>query len=107
MKTRIVLIAENDNPIPEGHSKEEVEDLLNKLWEFIATLMSTGDDHVYIESAELVEETKESQWEHLWDAPDGTYKGRCPRCGFVHAFIESHDSQYNYCPQCGLKMKGE
>ena len=56
MKTRIVLIAENDNPIPEGYSREEVEDLLIKTWKLIAASLSHGGDHCYIESAELVEE---------------------------------------------------
>lgn len=40
-------------------------------------------------------------WEHIWDAPDGTYKGRCRNCGFTHNFIEGHDRMYNYCPNCG------
>lgn len=40
-------------------------------------------------------------WEHLWDAPDGTFKGRCKKCSFVRVFIEGHDSQYKFCPQCG------
>lgn len=44
---------------------------------------------------------KNCGWEHLWDAPDGTYKGRCRRCGFVNVFVEGHDAQYIYCPQCG------
>ena len=42
-----------------------------------------------------------TEWEHLWDAPDGTFKGRCKKCGFVHFFIEGHDTQYKFCPQCG------
>lgn len=40
-------------------------------------------------------------WKHLWDTPDGSFKGRCENCGFVHFFIEGHDSQYRFCPQCG------
>lgn len=40
-------------------------------------------------------------WEHLWDAPDSTFKGRCKKCGFVHYFIEGHVTQYRFCPQCG------
>ena len=50
---------------------------------------------------------QETEWEHLWDAPDGTFKGRCKKCGFVHFFIEGHDSQYNFCPECGRKVKWE
>ena len=40
-------------------------------------------------------------WEHLWDAPDYTFKGRCKKCGFTHYFIQGHDAQYRFCPQCG------
>lgn len=40
-------------------------------------------------------------WDILWKAPDGTFKGRCDNCGFIHIFIESHISQYKFCPQCG------
>ena len=56
---------------------------------------------------ECLEEMRESQdktvntWKHLWDAPDGSFKGRCENCGFVHFFVEGHDSQYRFCPQCG------
>ncbi|MDT3386691.1 MAG: hypothetical protein LIR46_02855 [Bacteroidota bacterium] len=42
-------------------------------------------------------------WKHLWDAPDGTYKGKCKKCGFTHLFIEARDTQYKFCPQCGDK----
>lgn len=41
------------------------------------------------------------KWEHIWDAPDGTYKGRCKNCGFTTIFHDGHDSQYKFCPQCG------
>ena len=40
-------------------------------------------------------------WDHLWTAPDGTFKGRCDNCGFVHYFIGGHVTQYKFCPQCG------
>jgi rubrerythrin len=48
-----------------------------------------------------------TEWEHLWDAPDGTFKGRCKKCGFVHFFIEGHDTQYKFCPECGKAVNGE
>ena len=49
-----------------------------------------------------------TKWENVWGfvAPDGTYKGRCKRCGFTMLFNYGHDSQYNYCPQCGLRKFG-
>ena len=31
---------------------------------------------------------------------------QCPYCGFVLNAIENHTAQYNYCPNCGAKMKG-
>lgn len=40
-------------------------------------------------------------WEHIWDAPDYTFKCRCRKCGFIHYFIQGHDAQYRFCPQCG------
>ena len=53
-------------------------------------------------------QTQESQeieephsWEHIWDALDYTFKGRCRNCGFIHYFIQGHDAQYRFCPQCG------
>lgn len=55
---------------------------------------------------ELLKE-QETEWEHLWDAPDGTFKGRCKKCGFVHFFIEWRDAQYKFCPECGRKVKLE
>ena len=30
----------------------------------------------------------------------------CNKCGLVHDFIDGHTSQYNFCPNCGVKMKG-
>lgn len=44
-----------------------------------------------------------NDWKHIWDAPDGSFKGRCENCGFVHFFVEGHDTQYKFCPQCGKK----
>jgi hypothetical protein len=52
-----------------------------------------------------IHDDQETEWEHLWDAPDGTFKGRCKKCGFVHFFIERHDTQYKFCPECGREVK--
>ena len=32
---------------------------------------------------------------------------QCPNCGFVLNAIENHTAQYNYCPNCGAKMRLE
>jgi len=37
---------------------------------------------------------------------DGTVSGCCSNCSFSHLFIGGHTAQYNYCPNCGAKMKG-
>lgn len=29
----------------------------------------------------------------------------CEKCGFIHDFLDGHTSQYEYCPNCGAKMK--
>ena len=63
-------------------------------------------DRLKADALALLKE-QETEWEHLWDAPDGTFKGRCKNCGFVHFFIEGHDTQYKFCPECGRKVKWE
>ena len=52
-------------------------------------------------------EPKTGKWIHIWDAPDGRYKGKCENCGFTHIFRDGHDSQYNFCPECGKNMRGD
>ena len=44
-------------------------------------------------------------WDVLWEAPDGTFKGRCDSCGFARVFIEGHVAQYKFCPQCGERKQ--
>ena len=64
----------------------------------------TGTDLMVIDKAEEIihqVRLKNHAWEHLWDAPDKSFKARCKKCGFVTYFIEGHDTQYRYCPSCG------
>ena len=59
-----------------------------------------------VDVLELLKE-QETELEHLWDAQDGTFKGRCIKCGYVHFFIEGHNAQYKFCPECGRSVKLE
>lgn len=31
----------------------------------------------------------------------------CSECSFSTNFVEGHNSQYRYCPNCGAEMEGE
>ena len=57
------------------------------------------DDAIALMKEQEIEEPH--PWEHIWDAPDYTFKGRCRNCGFIQYFIQGHDAQYRFCPQCG------
>ncbi len=48
------------------------------------------------------------QGEWIWSPrdTDGTVSGCCSNCSFSHLFIGGHTAQYNYCPNCGARMKG-
>lgn len=63
-----------------------------------------GTDMMVINKAEEIIHLihmKHRCWEHLWETPDHSYKARCKNCGFTTIFLEGHDAQYKYCPQCG------
>ena len=72
-------------------------------WHYAATRVV--DIMTRLEKVKELLKEHETEWEHLWDAPDGTFKGRCKKCGFVHFFIEGHDTQYKFCPECGRAAK--
>lgn len=46
-------------------------------------------------------EAVQGEWKRV---PTRTYKGECTNCGFRHIFMDGHDSQYRFCPNCGAKM---
>ncbi len=82
--------------------KEHAKAILDLLKEQQQQIWELQDQVEY-----LTDKLKEhgTEWEHLWDAQDGTFKGRCKKCGFVHFFIEGHDTQYKFCPECGRSVK--
>jgi hypothetical protein len=55
MKIRVTLMTENDKPLPEGVSKEQMEERTAMAWDIMLKLMG-GPDKGYVESCELVEE---------------------------------------------------
>ena len=64
-------------------------------------------DRVLADAIKLLKDRSKEihEWVHIWDAPDGSFKGKCDNCGFVHFFVEAHDGQYTFCPQCGEQKK--
>lgn len=57
MKIRIVLMTENNEPLPEGFTKEDMERTTKIAWNYILSQMTRGiEDNGYVESVELVEE---------------------------------------------------
>ena len=57
MKIRVVLITENDKPIPDGYSKEDMELATKYVWDYVIQQMANSvGDKAYVESVELVEE---------------------------------------------------
>ena len=51
-------------------------------------------------------EKEKRVWVHLKERDFTTVNQSfmCPDCGFIHEFIDGHTAQYNYCPQCGVKI---
>ena len=88
--------------------REEYIEVLSKTVKTVKELNGDAPIKISLECVEDILELlkeQETEWEHLWDAPDGTFKGRCKKCGFVHFFIEGHGEQYKFCPECGRAVK--
>lgn len=54
-----------------------------------------------VQSAMSSAEAVQGEWKRV---ETRTYKGECTNCGFRHIFMDGHDSQYRFCPNCGAKM---
>ena len=61
-------------------------------------------------------ERKKGEWEEIAVIADvcdirgvktWASKMKCDQCGFTTIAIEGHFSQYNFCPNCGAKMRGD
>lgn len=51
--------------------------------------------------AEVIPEVYDIEGVKTWGS-----KMQCDQCGFIFTAVEGHIRQYNYCPNCGAKMKG-
>ena len=61
-------------------------------------------------------EREKGEWEEIEVIPEAydiagvktwASKMRCNQCGFTTSAIEGRFAQYNFCPNCGVNMKGE
>ncbi len=71
-------------------------------------VVDSGTELMVIHKAQEIIRTikeKDNGWEIIWEAPDGTFKGKCKNCGYIHYFIDGHEAQYKYCPQCGEQKR--
>lgn len=69
---------------------------------------------VAIKDAPTIEERKTGKWIEVEVFPESydiygnktwSSKMQCNQCGFRHTAIEGHMAQYNFCPNCGARMK--
>ena len=82
-----------------------IEKHVKKVKNVLYTIVGHAYNEGYKEGVKQVKSTEVEKlvmpWNVLGKLDDGTYKGKCGNCGFVHYFIEGHDAQYKFCPQCG------
>ena len=48
---------------------------------------------------------KEGEWEFVWEEDFIYCLCRCSSCG-KEVFFDADETGYNFCPNCGAKMKG-
>ena len=82
-----------------------IEKHAKKVKNVLYTIVGHAYNEGYKEGVKQVKSTEIEKsvmpWNVLGKLDDGTYKGKCGNCGFVHYFIAGHDAQYRFCPQCG------
>lgn len=82
-----------------------IEKHAKKVKNVLYTIVRHAYNEGYKEGIKQVKSTEVEKtimpWNVLGKLDDGTYKGMCGNCGFIHYFIEGHDAQYKFCPQCG------
>ena len=97
------------NEMLETYAFQEFDTCIEKYAKKVKNVLYTIVGYAYNEGyKEGVKQIKSMEiekpvmpWNVLGKLLDGTYKGKCGNCGFVHYFIEGHDAQYKFCPQCG------
>lgn len=95
-------------PVKRMPDREKYIEVLSKAAKTVKEFNEDAPIKMSLECVESILELlkeQETEWEHLWDEPNGTFMGRCKKCGFVHLFIEGHDTQYKFCPECGKVVK--
>ena len=103
--TGSVLTGKGSNFVKEKYCEVMDREKVIKEWESVLSRDPLDvpwdliDETVTLLKEQEIEEPH--PWEHIWDAPDYTFKGRCRNCGFIHYFVQGHDAQYRFCPQCG------
>lgn len=60
---------------------------------------------LYIESQRPAEWIAREDMNFLDENKVWHFHFMCEKCGLVHDFIDGHTSQYNFCPNCGRRMK--
>lgn len=55
MKIRLTIMTENDKPIDDKYSTEEVEEKTKKAWDFVLNLLAQNGEKVIVEKCELVD----------------------------------------------------
>ena len=79
---------------------DDVFDLMTAIEEFPSVVPSRAEG----EWVEVVKRTEQYDREGV---KSWAVIYQCPYCGFVLNAIENHTEQYNYCPNCGAKMRLE
>lgn len=99
----INILAEKFNCEPTCiYLREEQEPHLMGYSETIKAIVNMGEPALFINkdtslTKDHTGDCPQSKWEYF--SNNGVWTPRCSNCGYVSNYTE-----YNYCPQCGVKM---